>query len=193
MPAFRLLPFFLLPISTLALTLSFASCQSKIPNRNVIGENFPPVAGSNLDGVTISIPDQKDLRPTILLIGYLQDAQFDADRWLFGLLQAETPARLLELPTIPGLFMEAFLGSTIDHGMRKGIPSEDWAVVVTLYGEDAEKVKEFTGNTGGNNIRVALLDSNGKVLWFHDRGYSAGQLLELDKMVRKMSSKVSSD
>jgi hypothetical protein len=69
--------------------------------------------------------------------------------------------------------------------MRKGIPFEDWAVVVTLYGDDAEYVKEFTGNTGGNNIRVALLDQTGKVLWFHDRGYSAGKLLELDRFVRK--------
>ena len=185
MPSRRLL----LTLGTIILALSTVfgctSCQSKIPNQNVVGATFPSVVGMSLDEVEIAIPDREDPRPTVLLIGYLQDAQFDADRWLLGLLQSETPVRLLEVPTIPGLFMKVVLSNIIDNGMRKGIPSEDWAVVVTLYGDDAQRVKEFTGNTGGNNIRVALLDQTGKVLWFHDRGYSAGKMLELDQFVRK--------
>ena len=168
----------------LSLILICTSCQSTIPNQNVVGSIFPSVVGENLEGHAISIPDHRAPRPTVLLIGYLQDAQFDADRWLLGLLQAETPVRLLEVPTIPGLFMEILLANTIDNGMRTGIPFEDWAVVDTLYGDDAERVKSFTGNTGGNNIRVVLLDETGTVVWFHDRGYSAGKLLELDQLIR---------
>ncbi|NQU47692.1 MAG: hypothetical protein HQ519_03515 [Planctomycetes bacterium] len=185
MPTRRFQLTFAITVLALSVILSCASCQSKIPNQNVVGSSFPSVVGVNLDGNEISIPDREDPRPTVLLIGYSQDAQFDADRWLLGLLQAETPVRLLEVPTIPGLFMEVLLANTIDNGMRKGIPSEDWAVVVTLYGDDAEQVKKFTGNTGDNNIRAALLNQAGKVLWFHDRGYSAGKLLELDRFVRR--------
>lgn len=181
----RILSILALIIAPLGMALGCASCQSTIPNQDVVGLTFPTVTGENLDGEEVTIPDLGDPRPTVLLIGYLQNAQFDADRWLLGLLQAETPVRLLEVPTIPGLFLKTFLANTIDNGMRKGIPFEDWAVVVTLYGEEAETVKAFTGNTGGNNIRVALLDRDGKVLWFHDRGYSAGKMLELDRFVRK--------
>jgi hypothetical protein len=121
-----------------------------------------------------------------VLVGYLQEAQFDADRWLFGLLQSQTPAQLLELPTIPGLFPRLAAGF-IDDGMRSGIPKEDWQTVVTLYGGEAVKVARFTGNEGGRNLRVLLLDHDGVVRWFHDRGFSAAKLLELDAAARALS------
>ena len=66
-------------------------------------------------------------------------------------------------------------------GMRSGIPSEDWESVVTLYGSDAHDLVAFTGNERGRNIRVLLVDSEGVVRWFHDRGFSAGKLLELEQ------------
>ena len=51
---------------------------------------------------------------------------------------------------------------------------------MTVYGSGAGELVDFTGNTGGRNIRVLLLDEEGRVQWFHDRGYSAGKLLELE-------------
>ncbi|HEU4703670.1 MAG TPA: hypothetical protein VFS37_14400, partial [Conexibacter sp.] len=68
-------------------------------------------------------------------------------------------------------------------GMRSGIPSEDWASVVTVYNSDAERLVQFTGNASPRNIRVLLLDAAGRVLWFHDRGFSAGKLIELQRAV----------
>ena len=123
----------------------------------------------------------------MLLIGYVQRAQFDADRWLVGLLQAPPPVRILEVPTIKGLFPRVIAG-TIDEGMRSGIPSEDWGVVVTLYGSDANKLVELTGNENGRNIRVLLVDADGVVRWFHDRGFSAGKLLELVQAAEGLTS-----
>jgi len=148
---------------------------------------FPVVTGESLEGEPITIPQADNGRPTIVLVGYEQRAQFDADRWLFGLLQADTPANLWELPTIPGIF-GGMASGFIDNGMRGGIPQEDWGSVVTLYGEDAQRMKDFTGTEDGNNIRVMLVDGNGIVRWFHDRGYSAGKMLELDRLTRSLSS-----
>ena len=85
---------------------------------------------------------------------------------------------------IPGMFSGA-----IDSGMRSGIPSEDWGSVVTVYGAGADELKRFTGVEGGSNARVLLLDEDGFVQWFHDRGYSATKLLELDVMARSMVGK----
>ncbi len=167
------------------LALLLQACASRYENRDCTGAPFPQVTGSGLDGRSWKLANDLAGTPAVLLIGYLQDAQFDADRWIFGLLQAQTPVRLLELPTIPGLFPRLAAGA-IDGGMRSGIPREDWQTVVTLYGADATAVARFTGNEAGRNIRVVLLDRDGKVAWFHDRGFSAGRLLELDTAARAL-------
>ena len=100
-------------------------------------------------------------------------------------MQAQTPATFLELPTISGMLPGLF-ADQIEQGMRSGIPSEDWGGVLTLYGDDASAVQRFTGGSDGRNGRIVLLDRQGRLAWFHDRGYSAGKLLELDAAVRAL-------
>ena len=118
----------------------------------------------------------------VLLLGYKQDSQFDIDRWLIGLDMTETKIKACEIPTIQGLIPRMFK-SSIDNGMRKGIPKELWGGVITIYGDGAT-VQEFTGNQNPNNARVLLLDKDGKVIYFHDRGFSVQALNELrDKII----------
>lgn len=180
--AWRGLPLVQLALLAL-LTAPGLACQSSYPARNPIGEAFPQVTGRSLAGEEVELPPLG--RPSVLLIGYAQDAQFDADRWLQGLLQAQLDARILELPTIPGLLARA-AGGFIDAGMRSGIPSEDWASVVTVYGAEAEPIARFTGSERSRNMRVLALDAEGRVRWMHDRGYSASMLLELAEVVRSL-------
>lgn len=164
--------------------LAIGSCRSTVANRDPLGERLPQVQGKSLDGASLSLPLSE---ASVLLVGYAQDAQFDADRWLIGLLQAPPPARILEVPTIRGLFPRLLAGR-IDSGMRGGIPSEDWQSVLTLYGEAAGRIVEFTGNERPSNMRVLLLDAQGRVRWFHDRGFSASKLLELGQAAARLSS-----
>jgi outer membrane protein assembly factor BamB len=172
--------------STAALAL-LAGCRSSLPNRDPVGLALPELAGRGLDGAERRFPAELAGRPAVLLVGYEQEAQFDADRWLFGLLQAGSPAQVLELPTLPGRLVGAFRRQ-IDSGMRSGIPHEDWGAVVTLYGDAAARLAEFTGTTNGRNMRVVVLDADGVVRWFHDRGFSAGKLVELDRTVRALAA-----
>lgn len=172
-------------LATLFGSLLLGCSNSSTVNRDPVGEVFPTVQGESLDREAIELPSALAGQPAILLVGYLQEAQFDADRWLFGLLQAGTPAQIREVPTIPGLVPSA-ISSTIDNGMRAGIPSEDWGSVVTIYGSDAGKIREMTGDENGRNMRVILLDQEGHVRWFHDRGFSAAQLIALDKAAREL-------
>jgi len=167
----------------IAVPLSVTSCNTTIENRDPLGELFPVVEGESLAGEVVALPPGE---PTVLLLGYVQKAQFDADRWLIGLLQAPPPVRILEVPTVKGLFPRLISG-TIDSGMRSGIPSEDWQSVVTLYGGDASQVVELTGNEVPRNIRVLLLDAEGRVRWFHDRGFSAAKLLELGSVALELT------
>ena len=113
------------------------------------------------------------------------DSQFDIDRWLLGLNQIGLDVPVYELPTIPGLFPGLFAGA-IDEGMRSGIPQEDWAIVVTIY-DDADAVAKFLGNETPLPARVVLLDKDGRVAFFHDRGYSVGTLQRLQAALDQLT------
>ncbi len=169
------------------ITLSLVSimlfgCSTTYVNRNPVGENFPAVKAQTLTEEERELPGYFKGSNVVLLLGYKQDSQFDIDRWLIGLDMTETKIKAYEIPTIQGLIPRMFKG-TIDDGMRKGIPKELWGGVITIYGDGAA-VQEFTGNQNPNNARVLLLDKDGKVVYFHDRGFSVQALNELrDKII----------
>lgn len=193
----RSVSLFLLPlalVSGAAGMLTLNGCSSTIPNRNPVGEVFPSVEGESLEEVATKLPESLAGRPAVLLIGYKQGTQFDIDRWLMGLLQAgigqgdgtgDGPGdgvQLLEVPTIPGL-VPTMISGWIDDGMRSGIPQEDWAAVVTLYGGAAEPVAEMTGTENGRLARVIVLDAEGRVIWFDDTGYSVRKAMQIAELL----------
>ena len=162
---------------TAATLFATASCSTTWPNRDPSGERLPQVTGTSLANERVTLPNVADGEPLLLLIGYVQDAQFDLDRWLLGLDQLGWSTRTFEVPTLPGMLPRMFRGF-IDNGMRSGIPEEDWAAVVTVY-QEAEKLAQFTGNERSRNGRILLLDGAGRVIFYHDRGYSVGSLKKL--------------
>jgi len=159
------------------ITLSVVGCSTTYINRNPVGEIFPTVNGESLEKIDIEMPQYFNGSKVILLLGYKQDSQFDIDRWLIGLDQTETKAKIYELPTIQGLFPRMF-STFIDNGMRKGIPKELWGGVITIY-SDGSVIQEFTGNENGNNARVLVIDENGKVIYFCDEGFAVSALNQL--------------
>ncbi|MEO1326106.1 MAG: hypothetical protein AAFV47_05480 [Pseudomonadota bacterium] len=169
----------------IALLTLLSACSSPIANRNPTGERFPSVVGQTLEEQTVALPEDLSGAPAILLVGYLQETQFDIDRWLLGMLQGGVDARILEVPTIPGAIASIASGF-IDDGMRSGIPREDWKVVVTVYGSAAKPIAELTGTENGNNARVLVLDRDGTIVWFDDTGYSARKILTLLELLKAM-------
>ncbi|MCO6436154.1 MAG: hypothetical protein J5J06_03610 [Phycisphaerae bacterium] len=160
-------------------------CASTYPKRNPVGENFPSVVGESLAKERTAIPESFRGRPAVLLIGFKQSAQFDIDRWLMGLLQAEVDARIVEVPTIPAIVPTMFSG-WIDEGMRGGIPREDWPAVVTLYGSAAHPVAKLTGTKQGQVARVIVLDAEGKIVWFDDEGYAPRKAMQVAEVVERL-------
>lgn len=164
-------------ITFILIVFSLIGCSTTYVNRNPVGENFPPVNGKSLTEEERELPTYFKGSQVVLLLGYEQDSQFDIDRWLIGLDMTETKIKAYEIPTIQELLPRMFK-SSIDNGMRKGIPKELWGGVITIYGDGAT-IQEFTGNENPNNARVLLLDNTGKVIYFHDRGFSVQALNEL--------------
>jgi len=158
-------------------SISMFGCSTTFVNRNPVGELFPTVKGQSLTEEEKELPTYFRNEEVVLLLGYKQDSQFDIDRWLIGLDMTETKIKAYEISTIQGLFPRMFQ-SVIDNGMRKGIPKELWGGVITIYGDGAT-VQEFTGNENPNNAIVLILDQKGKVIYFHDRGFSVLALNEL--------------
>lgn len=177
-------------IMLITMSLLIFGCSTTYVNRNPAGETFPSVEGRALTEETRKLPDYFSGSNVALLLGYKQDSQFDIDRWLIGLDMTKTNVKVYELPTIQGLFPRMFQTS-IDNGMRSGIPKELWGGVITIYGGGSE-VQEFTGNENPNNARVMLLDEEGRVAFFHDRGFSVPALNELREVLdslRKLNPK----
>lgn len=164
-------------------SLFIFSCSTTYPNNDITGANFPSVTGESLEKNKVNIPQDFQGKPSLLLIGYKQNSQFDIDRWLIGLDMTQTKVDVYEIPTIQGWVPRLF-SSMIDNGMRAGIPQPLWKIVITVY-EDGDKIQAFTGNTNPNNTRVVLLDENGKIIFFHDQGFSVQALNNLRTILIK--------
>ncbi len=153
------------------------------PSKVNIGDAFPSASGQSLEGESVNIPGDFEGEPTLLLLGYKQDSQFDIDRWLIGLDMTNTRVAVYEIPTIQGMFPRMF-STVINDGMRKGIPKALWKGVITVY-EDGEKLQRFTGNQNPNNARVVLLDGQGKIIYFYDAGFAVSALNALGSKITK--------
>jgi len=168
--------------SLLAVLVFAMGCATKVATpTNIKNSVFPTVQGKSLKGEAVSIPERFAGKKTLLLIGYVQRAQFDIDRWILGVLQAEVKVDIVEVPTIAGMLPQ-MVQSFIDNGMRSGIPEADWGSVVTVY-EDAPKIISALGNERPQSAYAVLLDTQGRIVWTSNIGYSAAQVLELKKLV----------
>lgn len=162
----------------LVLALFLSGCANyEYPSQVSIGDKMVTATGESLEGQTVAIPQDFIGQNTLLLFGYKQDSQFDIDRWFIGLDMTQTKVAAYEIPTIQGMAPRMFSGF-IDSGMRKGIPKELWKGVVTVYA-DGDKIQRFTGNLNPNNARVMLLDKQGVIVYFYDKGFSVEALNEL--------------
>ena len=174
-------------LSSLVLLVSIfllSACTTTYQNTNPINMKFPSVTGETLEKDVVTMPQHFSGRPVVLLLGYVQNSQFDIDRWLIGLDMTKTVVDAYELPAIAGMFPQ-FFETQINNGMRKGIPKELWKGVITLY-KDGELIQKFTGNENPNNARVVLLDSSSNVVYFYDRGFSVNALNQLRSSLAKL-------
>lgn len=167
-----------------ALLLAATGCASTHANRDPTGTLFPTVTGTRLDGRPVALPGAFAGEPSLLLVGYKMRTQFDIDRWMLGLHDTGIDVPVYELPTILG-FGPRLVAGSIDEGMRQGIPEEDWGIVITVY-RDADRLARFLGNENPLPARVVLLDGQGRVAWFYDRGYTVTAVMTLAEVLDRL-------
>jgi len=173
-------------ILAITLMLLITACSNPYRNnQDLVGKKFPQVEGQTLEKVDVLLPEHFENRPTLLLIGYVQDSQFDIDRWLIGLDMTQTDIAVYELPAIRGMFPRMF-ETQINNGMRRGIPKDLWKGVITIY-KDGDLIQKMTGNTNPNNTRCILLDAKGNIRFFYDQGFSVAALTQLRQAIDILS------
>lgn len=164
-------------------TFNLFGCTKSFPNKNPVGEKFPSVRGQSLEKKNYNIPGDFVGDKVLFLIGFVQNSQFDIDRWTIGLDQTKTDVKTYELPATQGLFPIVFK-TKLDDSMRSGIPNEIWGGVITIY-KDGEIIQKFTGNQNPRNTRVVLIDDGGLIVFFNDSGFSVKALNELISSLKK--------
>ena len=158
---------------------SVLSCSEEFQNINPVGKFFPNIQGNALDGKLWQLPKALAGQPSLLLLGYQQESQFDIDRWLIALDMRKVQVKLYEVPTIKG-WVPRLISGRINEGMRSGIPKELWGAVITVY-KDGERLQKFTGNINPRNARIILLGPQGQVRFFSDKGFAVPSLNQLIK------------
>ena len=166
--------------------LTVTACSEELQNRNPVGEDFPSIQGGSLDGKVWQLP--KDLlgAPSLLLLGYEQESQFDIDRWLIALDMKKVKVKLYEIPTIKA-WIPRMISGRINEGMRSGIPKQLWGAVITVY-KDGERLQKLTGNVHPRNARIILLDAQGQICFFSDEGFSVPGLNKLINTLNQIKS-----
>ena len=178
-------------LKLLGLTLLFpvilSACSYQYPSQNIVGVSLPSFSGESLNKKVVQIPQDLNQQIAILLFGFVQDTQFDLDRWMIGFEQTGIDVPYYEIPTIEG-FLPGLFRSRIDQGMRNGIPKALWNNVVTVY-QDSHIIRQFLGTENERNGRIVLLDEQGVVRFFHDEGFSVGALTQLREQILMLQTK----
>jgi hypothetical protein len=168
---------------TSALTPNYALAEQVSFNDGDIKATYQEFDSPNGHGKGrgyLVVPSKLDGKaPTVLVV---HKSQLDIDRWLIGLDQTNTQVAVYEIPTIKGMFPQMF-STVFDNAMREGIPKEIWKGVITVY-EDGERVQKYTGNLKPKNARVFLLNAQGEVIHFYDRGFSVNALNALREKLK---------
>ena len=82
---------------TLPLALMTGACTTTYTNRNPVGEPFPVMTGTSLEKEEVTLPTAFEGDPALYMVSYVQETQFDLDRWAIGLTQMKFPCRIMRL------------------------------------------------------------------------------------------------
>ncbi len=180
-------------VLTLTLTLSAFSLTACIGAGRVSdvgpvaapGTTFPSVAGINLEGEEILLPDGFAGRLNLVAVAFEREQQADVDTWIGAseTLASERDLRFYEVPTI--YEAGAAFRLWVNNGMRAGIPGpEARARTITVY-LDREAFLETLAIPDMTSIHVFLLDDAGRVLW---RTAGVATADKLDELQRKLDT-----
>lgn len=139
---------------------------------------FPRITAENLNREEVTLPDDLEGRPALILIAYKQKQQTNVNTWLDRMdeIEAAIPGvQIIETPTISS-GKWGWMAGFIDGGMRSGIPDpEARARTITLY-TDVSLFNQALNIESVDTIYGVLLDEEGEVVDMVEGDYTPAKL-----------------
>lgn len=145
-------------------------------------KSIAPVESADLNGKTVTLPDDFSAPRTLLLIAFQREHQDLIDGWVTGLKLKPTDKDWFELPVVGEM---NFLGQKfLDGAMRSGIKGDDKrSRVVTLY-TDQKKFIAPLGKTKADTIYIVIAAKNGAVLALQEGAWSREKAQQINAQWR---------
>lgn len=126
--------------------------------------SFPTVTAEDLNGRSVTLPQDFPGETTIVFIAYKRNQQQLVDGWISALeLDPSIGAEFVEIPVV-GVGAR-LIRPIVDNGMRSGIVNPALrARTITLY-ENPELVNAPLGFLGRDTIRILVVRRDGQVIW----------------------------
>ena len=102
---------------------NFFGCAKKFVNKTPIGQKFPSVQGQSLDKKKYNIPEDFFGEKVLFLIGFVQNTQFDIDRWTIGLDQRSISVKTFELPAPDEKTVHSMIDFELERHFSSGLGS----------------------------------------------------------------------
>ena len=139
---------------------------------------FPKISAENLNKEKVTLPDDFNGNPLLVLIAYKQKQQLNVNTWLDRMDEIESAipgVQIIETPTISS-GKWGWMAGFIDGGMRSGIPDpEARARTITLY-TDVSLFNQALNIESVDTIYAVLLDEDGEVIEMVEGDYSPEKL-----------------
>lgn len=164
-------------------TLLIASCRHqslglRSEAERVRAPYFPVITAENLNKQKITLPDDLNGNPVLVLIAYKREQQLNVNTWLDRMdeIGAAIPGvQIIETPTISS-GRWGWMAGFIDGGMRSGIPDTDArGRTITLY-TDVSLFNQALRIESTNTIYAVLLDDEGEVVRMVEGDYTEAKL-----------------
>lgn len=157
-----------------------------VPGHSVPRVTFPTITSSDLNGRSVTLPNDLQGEKRLLLLAYDRKDQKIVDPWINMARQWKLPEERLgiyEIPIIqdPGKFMREF----IDVAMKRGIPEADVRRrVITLY-TNKDALLDKLAIENDKTIDILLIDADGYVLWRTEGSLTAEKQAALELAITR--------
>ena len=139
---------------------------------------LPSLTSHSLAGTPVHLPDDAHGQVTLILIAFQRQAQAMVDSWLIPYnkkFDGKPEFTFYEIPMIKGKWWRLF-SSSIDGGMRMGIPEKKHEHVITYYGD----IRQYLSVLDIHDLSFAyafLLDKKGYIIW-RGKGFATSEHIQ---------------
>jgi hypothetical protein len=169
-------------IAILLLLLCFTAVLS-------LGQSIPAIKARALDGTEIILPSPGSQKILVFIVGFTRKSGEVCKVWGKKIASDYHDDGRLAYFSLPVLeSAPSLLRPMIVHGIRKGLPAEEWHHFVPIFSNEAEW-KRLVGFSGPDDAYIVVTAQDGQIYWQAHSPYSENAYADLKKSVTTLKSR----